>query len=225
MILLTHSLYRILHGPVTDLYSKEGVAQTSSLRSPLAARIAASAVNDVDQANLPAGECREVQVTAGTTNQVHGKGRQVKGRARYLLPAGALLFPDFLKLQALLTGSALARCLGSLSATASRTFISSISALLSSLSTSLIHDHGFQSIHQEFSSSKSPRRLVALSPLFVLCLPRLSLRICIAQVGPLRLSRPFSPSILCVFFLFPSLSRISPQVPEHLQRWVTLLLV
>lgn len=60
--------------------------------------------------------------------------------------------------------------------------------------------------------SKSPAlssRLVALSPLFVLCLPRLSLRICIAQVGPLRLSRPFSPSILCVFFLFPSLSRIS----------------
>ncbi|UKZ59176.1 uncharacterized protein TrAtP1_000493 [Trichoderma atroviride] len=77
---------------------KEGVAQTSSLRSPPAGRIAASAVNDVDQADLPAGECRELQVTAGTIDQVHGKGRRVKGRARYLLPAGSLLLPDFLKL-------------------------------------------------------------------------------------------------------------------------------
>lgn len=98
MILLTRSLYHILHGPVTDLYSTEGVAQTSSLRPPLAGRIAASAVNDVEQADLPAGECRELQVTAGTTDQVHRKGRQVQGRARYLLPAGPLLLPDFLKL-------------------------------------------------------------------------------------------------------------------------------
>lgn len=77
---------------------KEGVAQTSSLRSPLAGRIAASAGNDVDQADLPAGECRELQLTASTTDQVHAKGWRVNGNARYLLPAGSLLLPGFLKL-------------------------------------------------------------------------------------------------------------------------------
>lgn len=80
-----------------SVVSEEGVAH-SSLRSPLAGRNAASAVNDVDQADLPAGECRELQLTAGTTDQVHAKGWRVKGKARYLLPAGSLLLPDFLKL-------------------------------------------------------------------------------------------------------------------------------
>jgi hypothetical protein len=42
-------------------------------------RIAASAANDVNQADLPAGESREYQVVAGTAGKVHGKRQQGKG--------------------------------------------------------------------------------------------------------------------------------------------------
>lgn len=82
------------------------------------------------------------------------------------------------------------------------------SSLLSSNFSNLLSST-ITAFNQIIKSPTLSSRLVALSPLFVLCLPRLSLRICIAQVGPLRLSRPFSPNILCVFFFFPSLSRIS----------------
>lgn len=205
MILPTHLTYHARHSN-RSVVSKEGVTQTSSLHSPPARSIAASAMNDVDQADLPAGEGPELQVAVGTADKVHGKRHQSKGKARYLMPACSLLLPDFLKLYALLTCPALARCSGFLSPISFHTSLFFISALVGFLKSSLITITAF---HQIIKSPTLSSRLVALSPLFVLCLPRLSLRICIAQVGPLRLSSPFSPNILCVFFFFPSLSRIS----------------
>lgn len=92
MVLLTHFTYHAWHSN-RSVILKEGVTQTSSLRSPPARRIAASAMNDVDQADLPAGEGPELQVAVGTADKVHGKGHQSKGKARYLTPAALYSFP------------------------------------------------------------------------------------------------------------------------------------
>ncbi|KAL7902470.1 hypothetical protein HDV63DRAFT_361829 [Trichoderma sp. SZMC 28014] len=84
--------------------------------------------------------------------------------------------------------------------------ISSISALPSFLKTSLIHDHGFQSNHQESNSFKSPRR-----PIATLC--SLFASSVVAHLyRPGWSTSPISPFLSkhCLRLLpFPSLSRIS----------------
>lgn len=156
---------------------------------------------------------------AGTTSRVHGKPQGKQKEVKYLPPVWLLLLPDFIKAPDLSSRAQLlpAACHFSLQ----------IHLLLLSPPPSLQASRKLPSFitttfDQQKVTSSSSRRL----PIALHCLRRLSLRICISQVGPLRLSLS---STLQAFSASRPSSRLSrkslAQVAEHLQHWVAWLLV